>query len=177
MVANRQPETNCMSAKPFVDTNIVLYAYDKAAGVRHETARLLVQALWQMGGGVLSVQVLQEFYVNVTRKVRQPLSPAAARGILRNYGVWHVEQARCEAVLRASEIQERYQIAFWDALIVVTAVQGGADIWLSEDLNAGQMIKGVRVINPINSDNPTINRLIGDQVSEARAAYSVKRNH
>ena len=92
--------------------------------------------------------MLQEFYVNVTRKIARPLTPAAARGIIRNYLAWRVEANEPSAVLRASEIGERNQLSFWDALIVASAARSGADRILSEDLNHGQVIEGIRIENP-----------------------------
>lgn len=162
--------------KAFVDTNVLLYAYDNAAGARHETARLLIRALWQQGGAVLSTQVLQEFYVNVTRRIPKPLSPVAARGILGGYCAWQVEHASCETVLRASEMQERHQLAFRDALIVAAAVQGGADMLLSGDLNAGQIIEGVRVVDPFDETDPTLHQLLGNGIAGGRAAYPESPN-
>ena len=165
-----------MTVKPFVDTNVLLYAYDKAAGIRHETARLLIRALWQRGGAVLSTQVMQEFYVNVTRKIPEPLSPVSARGILDGYCAWQVERADCETVLRASEVQERHQLLFRDALIIVSAAQGGADVLLSEDLNAGQVIEGVRVVDPFDETDPMLRRLLGNRIAEGSAGYAEPPN-
>jgi predicted nucleic acid-binding protein len=165
-----------MIVKPFVDTNVLLYAYDKAAGMRHETARLVIRALWEQGGAVLSTQVLQEFYVNVTRKIPKPLSPAAARGILSGYCAWQVEQARCDTVLRASEVQERHRLSFWDGLIVAAAAQGGADVLLSEDLNAGQVIEGVRVVDPFDETDPMLHQLLGNRIADGRATYPESPN-
>lgn len=137
-----------MSDKPFVDTNILLYAHDLDAGARHQRAATLVRQLWESGGAVISIQVLQEFYVNVTRKIANPLPPAEARGLIEAYQAWQVECPDTAAVLRASEIQERNRLSFWDAMIVATARQGGATVLLSEDLNHSQVIEGVRVENP-----------------------------
>jgi predicted nucleic acid-binding protein len=165
-----------MIVKPFVDTNVLLYAYDKAAGARHETARLLMRALWQRGGGVLSTQVLQEFYVNVTRRIPQPLSPVAARRLLDGYCSWQVQQPDCRLVLRASEVQERHRLSFWDALIIAAAARGGADVLLSEDLNAGQVIEGVRVVNPFDETDPTLHHLLGNRIAEGRATHPEPTN-
>lgn len=137
-----------MSDKPFVDTNILLYAHDLDAGPRHERAAALVRHLWETGGAMISIQVLQEFYVNVTRKIDRPLPPAQARGLIEIYQAWQVECPDAAAVLRASEIQERSQLSFWDAMIISTACQGGASVLLSEDLNHSQVIEGIRVENP-----------------------------
>ena len=161
-----------MTAKPFVDTNVLLYAYDRQAGERRARAATLLRALWQRGGGMLSTQVLKEFFVNVTRKIDPPLAPAKARVVIGDYCTWQVEQTGCDTVLHATELQERYALSFWDALIVAAAAQGGADTLLSEDLNAGQVIAGVRVVNPFADDDPAVRALlgVGVGVSEPAAA-------
>ncbi|WP_018881467.1 MULTISPECIES: PIN domain-containing protein [unclassified Thioalkalivibrio] len=137
-----------MSDKVFVDTNVLLYAYDLDAGDRNRRAVQAIRQLWDTGGAVISIQVLQEFYVNVTRKIADPLPPAEARRLIEAYRAWQVECPDTEAVLRASEIQERNRLSFWDAMIVATALQGGATTLLSEDLNHSQVIEGIRVENP-----------------------------
>ena len=110
-----------------------------------------LRTLWQTGRGVISVQVMQEFYVNVTRKIPQPLALPVARELVEAYSAWQVESPSAQDVLRASEIQERYQLSFRDAMIVVTAINGGADLILSEDLNDGQLISGVQIENPFKT--------------------------
>jgi predicted nucleic acid-binding protein len=157
--------------KPFVDTNVLIYAYDRTAGARHQAASALMRALWRRGGAVLSTQVLQEMYVNITRKVPEPLSPTAARGLLDAYCAWQVEQASCATVLRASEVQARHKLSFWDALIVATATQGGADVLLTEDLNAGQVIDGLRVVDPFDDADALVRGLLGGQVAEDGGDY------
>jgi len=138
----------CMSAR-FVDTNILIYAHDVDAGDRHWRARKLVSELWESGFGMLSTQVLSEFYVNVTRKISTPLDPATARALIEPYLSWQVQTPGPGSVLLASEIQQRHRISYWDALIIHAAVSGGATVLYSEDLNAGQIIEGVEVINPL----------------------------
>ena len=112
----------------------------------------LVRRLWIEGNGVLSTQVLQEFYVNATAKITNPISLPEARAVVSRYLVWHVEANTPESILRASEIQERYLLSFWDALIVAAAAQTGSAILYTEDLNHGQSIEGVKVINPFRAD-------------------------
>ncbi|MGB1108963.1 MAG: PIN domain-containing protein [Gammaproteobacteria bacterium] len=141
-----------MSRKCFVDTNILIYAHDRDAGPRHERARELVRRLWLDGGGVISVQVLQEFYVNITRKIPRPLTLPGARELIEAYRSWQVESPTPDTVLAASEIQERNQLSFWDAMIIATAVRAGVETLYSEDLNHGQVIEGIRVENPLAND-------------------------
>lgn len=137
-----------MNDKVFVDTNVLIYAHDVDAGDKHVVAVRILKELWFSRLGVLSTQVLQEFYVNVTRKIPSPLSRSVARDIVGNYAAWQVETVGPESILLASEFEERYQLSFWDALIAVTAQKGGAAKILSEDLNAGQTIDSVLIENP-----------------------------
>jgi predicted nucleic acid-binding protein len=101
--------------------------------------------------GVLSTQVLQEFYINVTRKILSPISPLEAREIIRSYICWEIKENTSLSVIRASEIEEQYHISFWDALIVVAAHSAKVDKILTEDLNPGQIIEGIRIENPFES--------------------------
>lgn len=137
-----------MIDKTFVDTNILVYAHDSDAGDKYLKARDAVKSLWDDGNGALSTQVLQEFYITVRRKIQRPLTPSQARGIIEGYLVWDVVQNNPASILRASEIEERYQLSFWDALIVCAAAAVNATRILTEDLNHGQLIEGVRIVNP-----------------------------
>jgi len=141
-----------MSEVVFVDTNILVYAHDADAGVKRERAIEELRGLWEKGSGRLSGQVLQEFYVSVTRKLATRVARSTAREIVDTYGAWVREPTTAETVLRATDIAELAQISFWDALIIAAAEQAGAAQLLSEDLNAGQEIAGVRVVNPFLSD-------------------------
>lgn len=139
-----------MSANPpqFIDTNILIYAHDASAGAKHDRARALLQALWQERAGSLSVQVLQEFYVNVTRKVAQPMTPEAAAAIIGELAAWPVHRPDVNDVLEAIRLQTSRQLSFWDAMILTSARRlGCATLW-SEDMSHGQQYEGVTVINP-----------------------------
>jgi predicted nucleic acid-binding protein len=137
-----------MRGKIFVDTNILIYAHDLDAGVKHETAAALLRQLWEEETGILSTQVIQEFYVNITRKIPRPLSPAQARELIDNYFAWPVVVNGTQTIRRASEIEERYRLSFWDALIISAAVQANADRVVSEDFSTGAMIEGLLIVNP-----------------------------
>lgn len=137
-----------MSAKVFVDTNILVYAHDLAAGNRHEQAMIVIENLWETKTGVISTQVFQEFYVTVTRKIANPLSRIRAREIIRNYLAWPVHSNDAETALLASEIEERNSLSFWDALIVAAAQLLQVNEILTEDMNHGQRIEGMLIVNP-----------------------------
>jgi predicted nucleic acid-binding protein len=136
-----------MSDKTFVDTNVLMYAHDAAAGTKHQVAKTVLRDLWNEQAGVLSVQVLQEFYVNVTRKIPVPLSKEAARQVVSSYAIWCTETTSAE-VSAAFRIEDESRIGFWDALIVSSAAKSGAMRILSEDFNAGQRFAGIVVENP-----------------------------
>lgn len=137
-----------MTAKVFVDTNFLLYAHDKDAGTKQRRAAERLRELWDTQSGRLSTQVLQEFYVNVTQKIKKPLGRDLAREVVRNYGLWVESPITPSSIVRASEIGEIWRLAFWDSMIVAAAEQDGAAELLSEDLHAGQVIAGVKVVNP-----------------------------
>jgi len=136
-----------MSARNFVDTNILIYAHDVDAGAKHQVAKTVLRELWSQRSGVLSMQVLQEFYVNVTRKIASPISKDVARLVVNSYSVWCIETTPAE-ITTAFRIEDESRIGFWDALIVAAAVKCGALRILSEDLNAKQVVTGVRIENP-----------------------------
>ena len=136
-----------MIAKTFVDTNVLIYAHDVDAKSKRDVAKDVLRDLWSERTGVLSMQVLQEFYVNVTRKIATPLPKDQARLIVNSYSIWCVETTPDE-ITAAFRIEDESRIGFWDALIVASAVKAGTARILSEDLNARQMIGGIRVENP-----------------------------
>lgn len=132
----------------FVDTNILIYAHDLSAGQKHIYSRELIQKLWQTGEGCLSIQVLQEFYVNVTQKVARPLMPEAAKQIIADLSVWEVHRPNVEDVLDAIRLQSRCQVSFWDAMVLVSAIRLGCRTIWSEDFNLAQVYDGITVLSP-----------------------------
>lgn len=140
-----------MSDKYFVDTNILMYAHDKAAGEKHERAKSLVEELWRDRTGVVSTQVLQELSVNLRKKVRRPLDAKATRDIVADYLTWQVIVNGGDSILEAIDLESRYQISFWDALVVQAAQASGAEVLYSEDLADGQTYGSVRVVSPLRT--------------------------
>ena len=145
-----------MSVKTFVDSNILIYAHDLDSGKRQPQAAKRLKDLWQDRAGCLNTQVLQEFYVNVTQKIRAPLAKTAAREIVRNYGAWVHSAITPGTIVRASEIAEIWRISFWDGMIVAAAEQDEVSELLTEDLNHGQLIAGIRIVNPFASAGPSL---------------------
>jgi predicted nucleic acid-binding protein len=137
--------------KYFVDTNILVYAHDRSAGLKHERARQLVERLWTTGQGVLSTQVLQELCINLRRKVAPPLSVDAIRALIQDYLSWEIVVNASGSILDAMDIEVRYETSFWDALILQAAETSGAAILYSEDLADGQRYGPVQVINPLTT--------------------------
>lgn len=140
-----------MSDKAFVDTNILVYAHDRAAGERHRIARGLIERLWEERTGVLSTQVIQEFYVNVRRKAQRPISAAEAGQLVEDYLSWDVVVNDAESIRQALAIEKRYRLGFWDALIVQAANAGGVAVLYSEDLGHGQVYGTVELVNPFQA--------------------------
>jgi predicted nucleic acid-binding protein len=139
-----------MNDKAFVDTNILVYAHDHSAGVKHERARALIEGLWTSGDGVLSTQVLQELCVNLRRKTAHPLSIEETMQLLRDYMTWDIVTNTAESIVEALAIERRFNISFWDALIIQAAGSSGASVLYSEDLANGQKYGALRVINPLS---------------------------
>jgi predicted nucleic acid-binding protein len=136
-----------MSAKVFVDTNLLVYAHDIDAGQKRQRAQEILLRLRQERAGAVSLQVLREFYVTVTRKLASPLPKDVARAIVEDFAYWCVETTP-EEIKPAFRIEDEAKISFWDALIIAAAIKSGANRIYSEDLNPGQTIAGIRIENP-----------------------------
>jgi predicted nucleic acid-binding protein len=136
------------AAREFVDANVLVYAFDSSAGAKHAAATRLLERLWESGVGCLSVQVLQEFFVTVTRKVATPLSIDDASDRVREFAMWKVFAPTADDVLGAIALQKQAQISFWDAMVVRAAAESGCDTLWTEDLSDGQILRGVQIRNP-----------------------------
>ena len=143
-----------MSAEPsreFVDANVLVYAFDASAGKKKAVAEQLLARCWESGVGCLSVQVLQEFFVTVTKKVAHPLSLDEAAERVREFATWKVFAPTANDVLGAIALQKESKLSFWDAMVLQAAAESGCDVLWTEDLNDGQLIRGVRVRDPFAS--------------------------
>jgi predicted nucleic acid-binding protein len=142
-----------MSAElTFVDTNILLYAHDRSAGRKHEVARDFLSRHWGSRTGVLSTQVLAEFYLNVTRKLPRPMPAARARVVIGRYATWPVRRVEPADIIAASELEKQHHLSFWNALVVISAARAGAAILATEDLQHGRRISGLTILNPFEQD-------------------------
>jgi predicted nucleic acid-binding protein len=135
-------------ALTFVDTNVLVYAHDASETVRQPQARAALEALWASGDGVLSTQVLQEFYAVVTGRQPIAMRPAEAREIVALYSTWPIVTLDPVIILAATRLHEDRSISLWDALILEAARVSGATRVLSEDLAGVQEINGVRIVDP-----------------------------
>ena len=133
----------------FVDTNVLIYALDDGDRVKQKAAQRWRTALWETQLGRTSFQVLQEFYVNVS--MRWPAAREQARAEVRDLLTWRPVTIDADVLERAWRIQDRYQLSFWDAVIVATAKLAACRYLLTEDLQADQNLDGVRVISPFLS--------------------------
>ena len=136
--------------KVFVDTNILVYAYDSSAGDKHKMAVELMRRLWASGDGIISSQVLQEFFVCVTRKIVKPLDVCTAKEIVKDLLKWKTVIVNGEILLEAIDILSVHKSSFWDSMIIASAIEGGARTILSEDLSNNQLIKGITIKNPFS---------------------------
>lgn len=145
-----------MSAKYFLDTNVLVYTFDETAPDKQERARQLVETALLTGDGVISYQVIQEFLNVATRKFKQPLSLADASLYLE-----HVLNPLCE-VPSSSElfgaglvVANRFRLSFYDSLIVAAAQRSSCKVLYSEDLQHGQVLAGLEVVNPFRVGTKT----------------------
>ncbi|MCK4762415.1 MAG: PIN domain-containing protein [Candidatus Aminicenantes bacterium] len=137
-----------MSDKIFLDTNVIVYAYDKSAGVKHTRAKEILIDLWESGFGVISIQVLKEFYVTVTQKIPNKLDSESAAEIIGDFLSWEVVVNDGYDILEAISIQKKHRLSFWDSLIISAAQQSGCSLLYTEDLNPGQKIRNLQIRNP-----------------------------
>ncbi len=149
----------------FVDTNVLVYAYDFGAVSKQPRAEVLLAGLWHSGRGCLSIQVLQEFYTVTTRKTRRILPVDQAVLVVSDFAQWRVHSPVAADVLAAIELAERHRISYWDASIIISAQRLGCRTLWSEDLQDGARFGEVTIRNPFGGT---------DIVQEPAEAYVAK---
>lgn len=136
-----------MSGKAFLDTNVLAYALDADSPAKQGVCRTLISDTGASGTGVISTQVMQEFFVTATRKLGLP--PLAAKALLKTFTAFEIVQVSPMLIQEAIDCSVLNELSFWDSLIVASAAAAGCDTLYTEDLNAGQTILGVTVRNPM----------------------------
>ncbi len=140
-----------MNADPqlqFVDANVLVYAFDSSAAQKQRAAQELLKRLWDSGTGCVSIQVLQEFFVTITKKVPKPLPVDDAKARISEFAAWTVFAPTAEDIVAAIDLHTEAKIGFWDAMVVLAAAESECDVLWTEDLTHGQMLRGVRIQNP-----------------------------
>jgi len=139
---------NYTKGKFFVDTNLLVYAYDSSAGKKWKTSLEVLSLLWTHRTGVISTQVIQEFLVSLTQKVKSPIHPEMAKEIIFDLVQWPLVVNDGKNILRAIDLQIKYHLSFWDSLILQAAITSNSEFLLSEDFQDGQVIESVTIVNP-----------------------------
>jgi predicted nucleic acid-binding protein len=144
----RGREMNYTKGRFFVDTNLLVYAYDSSAGKKWKTSLEVLSLLWTHRTGVLSTQVIQELFVSLTQKVKNPILPRAAKEIISDLLRWPLVVNDGGNILRAVDLQIKYHFSFWDSLILQAAIASKSEFLLSEDFQDRQVIESVTILNP-----------------------------
>jgi predicted nucleic acid-binding protein len=134
--------------RTFVDTNVLVYAYDVSAARKRLEAREILADLWRSGLGVVSTQVLQEFFVTVTRKLPKAMDLTSAREVVSDLMKWDLVTVYGDLILEAIDLHKTHGYSFWDSLIISAAVDADCKVLLSEDLSSGDSIGTLTIVNP-----------------------------
>jgi len=145
---NCGPGISCMKGKYFVDTNIFVYANDPSDKIKQRIAQDLILTGIRKELIIVSAQVLSEFYVTITKKIEKTLSPEAALTQIKLLNHLQIVEIDYDLLVQAIHISQRNNISYWDALIISAAVKVKVKVLYSEDLNHGQIIENVQIINP-----------------------------
>jgi predicted nucleic acid-binding protein len=141
-----------MTMPYFVDTNVLIYSRDESEPEKQPRAQRWLARLWDTRQGRTSFQVLQEYYWIATRRIRTPLSPEVAQADVRDLLLWRPLAIDAAVLERAWQIEGRFGFGLWDALILAAAQMSGCGYLLSEDMQHGQDVDGLRVVNPFLVD-------------------------
>ena len=137
-----------MSDKIFVDTNILVYCFDSSDMIKKEKAVRILERLWESSSGVLSLQVLKEFFVTVTAKLPEKMDFKSAKTAVTDLFSWNLFMESRDSLEKSFEIIQKYQLSFWDANILSAAILSDCNKIYTEDLQHGQVIEGVQILNP-----------------------------
>lgn len=137
-----------MSDKKFADSNVLVYAFDGSDSKKQNIAQNLLKKEGSQGKLIISTQVLQEFFVVVTRKLSKPLSVDEAYHAVSNFAEYPLVQIDKNLILRAIKRSDSDSVSFWDALIIEAALQSDCETLLSEDMQSGRKIDGLTIVNP-----------------------------
>ena len=159
----------------FVDTNVLLYAVDDSEPDKRDMARHWLEVLWRTSTGLTSAQVLNEYYVNATQKVRFGLTMEAARKTVKSFYNWNPRAIDCDLIDHAHEIQTRHRLSWWDSLIVAAAIDQRASVLLSEDLHDGLDLDGMVVRSPFKFGPDDLPHAPSSKLNQPRARYTPKR--
>lgn len=140
-----------MTERTFVDTNVLVYLYDSGHPSKSRAAADLLAGLWREQSGRTSVQVLNELYVTLTRKLTRKMNPDQAWDIVEALLAWNPQTNDRELLTRGRQIEQRYRLSWWDSLVVAAAQLQDCSLLLTEDLQPGMTFGSVRVINPFQS--------------------------
>jgi predicted nucleic acid-binding protein len=132
----------------FCDTNVFVYAHERSLDPRRTVARELVERLWAARSGAVSIQVMQELFVVLSAKGQRPLPAVDARRVVAELSTWRVFEPMADDVIEAIDNSQRWQVSFWDAMLLTGANKLGARVLWSEDLNHGQTYGQTTVRNP-----------------------------
>lgn len=151
-----RPATNCMTDLAFVDTNVLVYSKDGSDPTKAGRAQEWLRELWLQGIGRTSVQVLNEFYNVAQRKLTAQIALAEARAAVLTFRAWSPQELNLELTRKAWDLQDRFSLSWWDALIVAAAQAQGCAYLITEDLQAGQRFDGLLVVNPFTTEPAAI---------------------
>jgi predicted nucleic acid-binding protein len=138
-----------MKDKIFLDTNILVYCFDSSDRVKKEKATQILENLWETSNGVLSFQVLKEFFVTVTAKLPEKMDFKSAKAAILDLFSWNIYMEDRSSLEKTLEIVQKYHLSFWDANIISAAILSQCNKIYSEDLRHDQVIEGVQIINPL----------------------------
>jgi predicted nucleic acid-binding protein len=146
---------NSMKDSTFFDTNVLVYGFDLSNRQKYDVASELIREAFEKRIGVISTQVLKEFYVTVTQKIPIKMDMTDAEQAVRNFSVWKVVETDVALILKAIHVQRRHGLSFWDAMVVAAARVSGCAVLLTEDLSHDTFLDDLHILNPFEKCTPS----------------------